>query len=332
LAIRPGSTITRRILNTTDHHVEECTDDFLREKQQFSNSNWSTQVLSLEQPTAIELEHKYIYDACFGDIGFFQIQCYYTYGYKVYRTGPWNGLHYFGVPHETARTRKLLSGTYDRSATTQVTQHAATRWQVPSSWSKQVSVPAAALVGLICAVAGLVLCCIRNKRPRESTANIELEYDDEQIMAEPEFRRGLGAKEFVHSELAAATDNFADEKKIGRGGFGPVYIGYFTDQDCHVAIKVLSQELSVQGLKEFQAEVSILSQLRHRNIVKLVGWCGRRGGLALVYELVPGGSLDTHLYNPYTHLTWPERYINHVVNSPTQFHSPNFFLKKCRRS
>jgi serine/threonine protein kinase len=81
-----------------------------------------------------------------------------------------------------------------------------------------------------------------------------------------------------------------------------------------VAIKVLSQELSVQGLKEFLAEVTIMSQLRHRNIVRLVGWCGRRRELALVYELVPGGSLDTHLYNPDTHLTWPERYIILLMN------------------
>ncbi|KAF7068370.1 hypothetical protein CFC21_074141 [Triticum aestivum] len=52
-----------------------------------------------------------------------------------------------------------------------------------------------------------------------------------------------------------------------------------------------------------------MSQLRHRNIVQLVGWCRRRrGGLALVYELVDGGSLDTHLYNPDRCLTWLERY------------------------
>ncbi|XP_047052377.1 L-type lectin-domain containing receptor kinase IX.1-like [Lolium rigidum] len=160
----------------------------------------------------------------------------------------------------------------------------------------------------ICAVAGLVLCCIRVKRPLQSTAATEPEDDGEQIIRGPGLRRGLGPRQFPYCELAAATDNFAEERKIGRGGFGPVYRGCLTDQDRHVAIKVLSQELSVQGLKEFQAEVTILSQLRHRNIVRLVGWCGRRRELALVYELVPGGSLDTHLYNPDRHLTWPQRY------------------------
>uniref|UniRef100_A0ACD5YH68 Uncharacterized protein n=1 Tax=Avena sativa TaxID=4498 RepID=A0ACD5YH68_AVESA len=213
---------------------------------------------------------------------------------------------YSMIPYER-RTRRLLSGTHGPRATR--TQQVAVRGKVKitSSWLKQVSVAASALVGLTCAVAGLVICCIRSKRPRQKPASIELQ-DDEHITTEPELRRGLGPREFTHSELAAATDNFAEERKIGRGGFGPVYRGCLSEEDRHVAIKVLSQELSVQGLKEFQAEVTTLSQLRHRNIVRLVGWCGRRGGLAVVYELMPGGSLDTHLYNTDRHLTWPQRY------------------------
>ncbi|XP_071676286.1 L-type lectin-domain containing receptor kinase IX.1 isoform X2 [Lolium perenne] len=205
-------------------------------------------------------------------------------------------------PRNKPTTRRLMTATYGRNATTQ-------HREVASSWMEQASVAGPALAGLIWAVTGLVLCCIRIKRPLQSTAATELvEYDDEQIIREPDLRQGLGPRRFRYSELAAATGNFAEERKIGRGGFGPVYRGYLTDQDRHVAIKVLSQELSVQGLKEFQAEVNITSWLRHRNIVRLIGWCGRRRGLALVYELMPGGSLDMHLYNPGTHLTWPQRY------------------------
>uniref|UniRef100_A0ACD5YIU0 Uncharacterized protein n=1 Tax=Avena sativa TaxID=4498 RepID=A0ACD5YIU0_AVESA len=203
--------------------------------------------------------------------------------------------------HEQPTTRKLLSSTYDRNTTVD-------RRQIASSWMDKLSVAGSALVGLICAVAGLVLCCIRRKRPRQRTAAIELGDDEDEIIREHDLRQGLGPRRILFSELAAATDNFAEERKIGRGGFGPVYRGCLSEEDRHVAIKVLSQELSVQGLKEFQAEVTTLSQLRHRNIVRLVGWCGRRGGLALVYELMPGGSLDTHLYNPDRHLTWPQRY------------------------
>ncbi|KAM0889377.1 hypothetical protein ACQ4PT_027736 [Festuca glaucescens] len=226
---------------------------------------------------------------------------------RVPRTQSCTGSHCHLLRDEPTR-RRLMSATCGRNTTTRPRE-------VASSWMEQASVAGPALVGLICAVAALVLCCIRIKRPLQSTAATELvEYDDEQIIREPDLRQGLGPRRFRYSELAAATDNFAEERKIGRGGFGPVYRGYLTDQDRHVAIKVLSQELSVQGLKEFQAEVNITSWLRHRNIVRLVGWCGRRRGLALVYELMPGGSLDKHLYNPDTHLTWPQRYFTPLPN------------------
>jgi hypothetical protein len=86
----------------------------------------------------------------------------------------------------------------------------------------------------------------------------------------------MGPRRFQLHELVAATGNFTDENKLGQGGFGPVYKGYLRNQDCHVAIKVLSsqqQSVSEQGLREFKAEVKVMTQLRHRNIVNLVGWC-----------------------------------------------------------
>ncbi|CAN6209841.1 unnamed protein product [Urochloa humidicola] len=123
----------------------------------------------------------------------------------------------------------------------------------------------------------------------------------------------MGPRGFQLHELAAATSNFAEENKLGRGGFGPVYKGYLRGQDLHVAIKVLSkqqssQEQSDQGLREFKAEVKVMTQLRHRNIVKLVGWCESKEMLLLVYELMAQGSLDKHLYDPEKVLTWQQRF------------------------
>ncbi|KAJ1276975.1 hypothetical protein BS78_05G258200 [Paspalum vaginatum] len=80
------------------------------------------------------------------------------------------------------------------------------------------------------------------------------------------------------------------------------------DQERPVAIKVFSSESSAQGRKEFEAEVRIISRLKHRNLVQLLGWCDSHSGLLLVYELVAGGSLDRHLHSPDRLLTWPERY------------------------
>uniref|UniRef100_A0A0D3HU74 non-specific serine/threonine protein kinase n=1 Tax=Oryza barthii TaxID=65489 RepID=A0A0D3HU74_9ORYZ len=123
----------------------------------------------------------------------------------------------------------------------------------------------------------------------------------------------MGPSRFQLQDLVAATGNFADENKLGQGGFGPVYKGYLRDQDLHVAIKVLSrrqscQEQSAQGLREFKAEVKVMTQLRHRNIVKLVGWSDSKKQLLLIYELMAQGSLDKHLYDPEKILTWQQRY------------------------
>ena len=74
-----------------------------------------------------------------------------------------------------------------------------------------------------------------------------------------------------------------------------MYRGYLTGQNRHVAIKILSEEQSAQGLKEFKAEVTILSQLRHRNIVRLVGWCAEQEYRRLVYEHMGKGTLRDHL-------------------------------------
>ncbi|KAJ1276998.1 hypothetical protein BS78_05G260400 [Paspalum vaginatum] len=125
-----------------------------------------------------------------------------------------------------------------------------------------------------------------------------------------------GPRRYTYRELAAAIDNFAEEGRLGRGGFGSVYRGKLMisaasgqDEERPVAIKVFSSESSAQGRKEFEAEVRIISRLKHRNLVQLLGWCDSRSGLLLVYELLAGGSLDRHLHSRDDRLlTWPERY------------------------
>jgi serine/threonine protein kinase len=83
--------------------------------------------------------------------------------------------------------------------------------------------------------------------------------------------------------------------------------------NLHVAIKRVSKG-SKQGRKEYATEVRIISRLRHRNLVQLVGWCRGGGELLLVYELMPNGSLDRHLYSSGsedaddTLLPWPRRH------------------------
>ncbi|KAG6516967.1 L-type lectin-domain containing receptor kinase IX.1-like [Zingiber officinale] len=110
-----------------------------------------------------------------------------------------------------------------------------------------------------------------------------------------EFEIGRGPKRFPYPELARATGNFSEEGKLGEGGFGSVYRGVLKEPELEVAIKRVSKD-SKQGRKEYMSEVKIISQLRHRNLVQLVGWCHDRQELLLVYELVPNGSLDSYLH------------------------------------
>ncbi|CAA6675317.1 unnamed protein product [Spirodela intermedia] len=113
---------------------------------------------------------------------------------------------------------------------------------------------------------------------------------------ERELDEGKGPRSFSYSELARATRNFAPEEKLGRGGFGDVYRGILNQPKMVVAIKRVAKD-SRQGKKEYVAEVKVISRVRHRNLVQLVGWCHEKGELLLAYEYMPNGSLDAHLYN-----------------------------------
>ncbi|TVU49164.1 hypothetical protein EJB05_00458, partial [Eragrostis curvula] len=120
-----------------------------------------------------------------------------------------------------------------------------------------------------------------------------------------------GPKRFSYDELAAATDNFSDHRKLGEGGFGSVYRGFLDELNLPVAVKRVSKS-SRQGWKEFMSEVKIISRLRHRNLVLLIGWCydGVGDDLLLVYELMDNSNVDNHLYHPdpEKQLSWPTRY------------------------
>uniref|UniRef100_A0A0E0MML6 Protein kinase domain-containing protein n=1 Tax=Oryza punctata TaxID=4537 RepID=A0A0E0MML6_ORYPU len=112
---------------------------------------------------------------------------------------------------------------------------------------------------------------------------------------EYDFEKGTGPKRLRYSELTIASDNFSDENKLGEGGFGSVFRGFLKEMNLYVAIKRVSR-YSKQGKKEYISEVRIISRLRHRNLVQLIGWCHSGGDLLLVYELMPNGSLDMQLH------------------------------------
>nr|CAB3487587.1 unnamed protein product [Digitaria exilis] len=101
-------------------------------------------------------------------------------------------------------------------------------------------------------------------------------------------------KTFTITELEKATENFNFSKIIGEGGYGRVYRGIIED-GAEVAVKLLTRKHQNRD-REFIAEVEMLSRLHHRNLVKLIGICIERSTRCLVFELVPNGSVESHLH------------------------------------
>ncbi|KAG0539704.1 hypothetical protein BDA96_03G344300 [Sorghum bicolor] len=108
--------------------------------------------------------------------------------------------------------------------------------------------------------------------------------------------------------ILAATDNFADHKRIGAGGFGPVYMGVLEDGQ-QIAVKRLSQG-STQGVREFMNEVKLIAKLQHRNLVRLLGCCIENDERMLVYEYMHNQSLDTFIFDEAKRrlLRWQKRF------------------------
>ncbi|KAI3817760.1 hypothetical protein L1987_11558 [Smallanthus sonchifolius] len=111
-------------------------------------------------------------------------------------------------------------------------------------------------------------------------------------------------KPFSFNVLKQATRNFRPDSVLGEGGFGSVFKGWIDEQSLAaakpgtgtvIAVKRLNQE-GLQGHQEWLAEINYLGLLNHPNLVKLIGYCIEDDHRMLVYEFMPRGSLENHLF------------------------------------
>ncbi|KAD1066238.1 hypothetical protein E3N88_43341 [Mikania micrantha] len=122
-------------------------------------------------------------------------------------------------------------------------------------------------------------------------------------------------RKFNFVELKSATRNFRPESLLGEGGFGCVFKGWINESGTApvkpgtgltVAVKTLNHD-GLQGHKEWRAEVDVLGDLLHPNLVKLIGYCIEDDQRLLVYEFMPRGSLENHLFRRSLPLPWAMR-------------------------
>ncbi|XP_052209256.1 U-box domain-containing protein 35-like [Diospyros lotus] len=112
-------------------------------------------------------------------------------------------------------------------------------------------------------------------------------------------------RKYTIEEIEAATNYFSLSRKIGEGGYGPVFKCYLDHTE--VAVKVLRPD-AAQGRSQFQQEVEVLSTVRHPNMVLLLGACPEYG--CLVYEYMSNGSLEDRLFRHGNTppLSWQQRF------------------------
>ncbi|XP_057860671.2 LEAF RUST 10 DISEASE-RESISTANCE LOCUS RECEPTOR-LIKE PROTEIN KINASE-like 1.2 [Cryptomeria japonica] len=162
-------------------------------------------------------------------------------------------------------------------------------------------------------IGGFLICKIRKRRRRNLSHSPTLIAKEVEYSESRDIEAGVQQKIgnlpiFSYEILKQATSDFAEEKMLGDGGFGSVYLGKLPDGRA-VAIKRMYQD-NWRRHDQFITEVQILSSLHHPNLVRLYGCTSPEGkDLLLVYEYVKNGTVADHLHGEKKgiSLNWPTR-------------------------
>ncbi|KAL5577349.1 hypothetical protein UlMin_019048 [Ulmus minor] len=117
-----------------------------------------------------------------------------------------------------------------------------------------------------------------------------------------------GPVNYRYKDLKSATKNFSEENKLGEGGFGDIYKGTLKNGKI-VAVKKLAIGQNRRAKAEFESEVKLISNVHHRNLIRLLGCSNEGSELLLVFEYMPNSSLDKFLFGERRgFLNWKQRF------------------------
>ncbi|XAR65130.1 Non-specific serine/threonine protein kinase [Bertholletia excelsa] len=170
-----------------------------------------------------------------------------------------------------------------------------------SSGKSSTGVVVGSVIGGICVAlaVGVVVFCLYRAKRKHSGANGG---------TSETYSHGSGGPSDVHvieagsmiisvQVLKDVTNNFSEENVLGRGGFGTVYKGELHDGTKIAVKRMESGVVSEKGLDEFKSEIAVLTKVRHRHLVALLGYCLDGNERLLVFEYMPQGTLSRHLFN-----------------------------------
>ncbi|KAJ7958476.1 putative Kinase [Quillaja saponaria] len=172
--------------------------------------------------------------------------------------------------------------------------------------SKTLVIVVATVSSFVLVVIGVSMSWFSVKKWKRNN-HISNEFGDTSSSFDFDLERGAFPRRFYYQELVEATNGFADDRRLGQGGSGQVYKGTLSELGRLVAVKRIYVE-SEHSQKISINEVKIISRLIHRNLVQFIGWCQEKREFLLVYEYMPNGSLDTHLFGNKRTLPWNVRY------------------------
>ncbi|XP_057965334.1 cold-responsive protein kinase 1-like [Malania oleifera] len=161
-----------------------------------------------------------------------------------------------------------------------------------------------AIIGVVVGGVGLILIILTlfvwyrlSRKPKSAIKG--------DILGATELR---GPVNYSYKDLKSATKNFSEENKLGEGGFGGVFKGILKNGKI-VAVKKLTISQSSKTKADHEKEVKLISNVHHRKLIRLLGYCSKGPELLLVYEYMANSSLDKFLFGRSNGgLNWEQRF------------------------